>query len=123
VGDRAFRELNAGQSLLGCGAHNPGGLHLKSYRDGDVAIAQWTPSGEFAAGPRHFLNGGIIVTPLKCHGVCTAVADAYQRESHEIGTDPEIRLATTSLSVEYLRPTSITQMVRLTARVTGRDGG
>ena len=101
----------------GCGAENPSGLHLKSYRDGERAVAQWTPSAEVAAGPRHFLNGGIIAILLDCHGVCTAVKDAYQREGREIGTDPEIWHATVSLSLEYLRPTPLNDPVQLRARV------
>ena len=108
----------------GCGADNPAGLHLKSYWDGELAVAQWTPSDEFAAGPRHFLNGGIIATLLDCHGVCTAVAHGYQREQREVGTDPEIWHATVSLSIEYLRPTPINEAVRLSARVAScEDSG
>lgn len=105
----------------GCGADNPSGLHLKSYWDGDVAVAEWTPSSEFAAGPRHFLNGGIIAALLDCHGVCTSVAHACRQEGRGIGADPEIWLATTFLSVEYFRPTPIAELVQLTARVTGYD--
>jgi acyl-coenzyme A thioesterase PaaI-like protein len=117
----AFQDQMRDNYCWGCGADNPAGLHLKSCWDGDLAIAKWTPSSEFAAGPRHFLNGGIIATLLDCHGVCTAVADAYQREGREIGSDPEIWLATTFLSVEYLRPTAITEPVQLSARVTGHE--
>ena len=64
----------------GCGADNPDGLQLKSSWDGTVATATWTPDAVHAAGPRHLLNGGIIATVLDCHGVCTAIADAYERE-------------------------------------------
>lgn len=31
------------------------------------------PDQKFAAGPRHFLNGGIIATLLDCHCLCTAL--------------------------------------------------
>lgn len=92
-------------------------MHLKSYWDGELAVAEWTPSPDFAAGPRHFLNGGIIATLLDCHGVCTAIADAYRREQREIGSDPEIWHATVSMSIEYLRPTPINDVIRLRARV------
>jgi len=122
VAGEAFQDQVQGNYCWGCGAENPKGLHLKSYWEGDLAVAHWTPSDEFAAGPRHFLNGGIIATLLDCHGVCTAVADAYQREGRGIGEDPEIWLATTSMSVEYLRPTPITEMIELTARVTDNGG-
>jgi acyl-coenzyme A thioesterase PaaI-like protein len=118
----AFQDQMQDNYCWGCGADNPAGLHLKSLWDGDLATAKWTPSDEFAAGPRHFLNGGIIATLLDCHGVCTAVADAYRRENREIGSDPEIWMATTFLSIEYLRPTAMTEPVQLTARVAGHDG-
>ena len=118
---RAIQDRIRDNYCWGCGADNPTGLHLKSYWDGKLAVAQWTPSEEFAAGPRHFLNGGIIATLLDCHGVCTAIANAYQRESRGIGTDPEIWLATTFLSVEYSRPTPIAEVVELTAHVTDCD--
>lgn len=101
----------------GCGADNPAGLRLKSVWDDGVVVGQWVPSPNFAAGPRHVLNGGIIATLLDCHGVCTAIDDAYRREGHAVGTDPEIWYATASLSVEYLRPTPIDEVVDLAARV------
>lgn len=105
----------------GCGADNPAGLHLKSFWDGQVAVAEWTPNEDYAAGPKHFLNGGVIATLLDCHGVCTAIANAYQREERGIGTDPEIWYATASLSVEYLRPVAINSTVELIAHVTGHE--
>lgn len=114
---QAFQDQMPDNFCWGCGADNPAGLHLKSYWDGELAVARWTPSEQFAAGPRHFLNGGIIATLLDCHGVCTAVADAYQREQREIGTEPEIWHATVSLSVQYLRPTPINDAVLMSARV------
>src|SRR3984957_11354032 len=105
----------------GCGADNNAGLHLKSYWDGEIAVAEWIPSDEYAAVPQHFLNGGIIATLLDCHGVCTAIASAYQREPREIGTDPEIWYATTSMSVEYQRPVPIYSTVQLMARVAAHE--
>jgi acyl-coenzyme A thioesterase PaaI-like protein len=110
-----------GNYCWGCGADNPAGLQLKSYWDGEIAIAEWTPSDEYAAGPRHFLNGGIIATLIDCHGVCTAIASAYQRETRDIGTNPEIWCATTSMSVEYQRPVPIESTVQLSARVVGHE--
>ena len=106
----------------GCGADNPDGLHLKSAWEEDVAVARWTPSTAHAAGPRHVLNGGIIATVLDCHGVCTAIADAYRREDRPIGADPYIWFATTSMAVEYLRPTPIDAEVRIVATVREADG-
>lgn len=118
---KAFQDQMVGNHCWGCGADNPNGLQLKSYWDGDAAVARFAPSDDHAAGPRHFLNGGIIATLLDCHGVCTAAADAYRREEREIGTVPEIWLATVSLTVEYLRPTPISEQVELRAHVLAHD--
>ena len=105
----------------GCGAENPAGLQLKSYWDGELAVAEWSPSSDYAAGPRHVLNGGIIATLLDCHGVCTAIANAYQREKRAIGTEPDIWYATASMSVDYLRPTPIDAVVQLSARLVANE--
>ncbi len=108
----------------GCGAENPQGLHLKSFWDGRRAIARFLPDAAYAAGPLHVLNGGIIATLLDCHGVCTAMAQAYDDEHRVIGSAPEIWHATTSLSVEYLRPTPLVEEVTLTGEVaTVADDG
>ena len=69
------------------------------------------PHARFAAGPPHVLNGGIIATLLDCHGVCTAMARAYDDEQRAIGSQPEIWYATTSMTVDYLRPTPIGEEV------------
>ena len=105
----------------GCGADNPDGLQLKSSWDGTVATATWTPDAVHAAGPRHLLNGGIIATVLDCHGVCTAIADAYEREARPIGSEPEIWCATASMTVEYLRPTPLGTPLHLRSEVVEHD--
>lgn len=117
VTGKAFQDEMVGNYCWGCGTDNPKGLRLKSYWDGDIAVAQWSPGHEFAAGPRRFLNGGIIATLLDCHCVCTAIASAYQEEHRGVGTEPELWYATASMSVEYLRPTPIDGTVQLRAQV------
>jgi len=102
----------------GCGAANPEGLHLKSFWEGGSATAVFLPHARFAAGPLHVLNGGIIATLLDCHGVCTAMARAYDDERRAIGSHPDIWFATTSMTVDYLRPTPIGDEVELRAYVT-----
>jgi acyl-coenzyme A thioesterase PaaI-like protein len=119
----AFQDRIRDNHCWGCGAANPVGLQLKSdWDDGadDVAIASWTPRPEFAAGPRHLVNGGIIATILDCHGVCTAMADAYRRDGREIGSDPDLWFATASMRVDYLRPTPIDAPLQLRATVVRR---
>lgn len=113
----AFQDAMQGNYCWGCGADNPDGLQLKSRWDGERSIAEWSASLQHAAGPRHFLNGGVMATLLDCHGVCTAVADAYRRAERELGSDPEIWHATKSLEVRFLRPTPIDALLVLRGRV------
>ena len=117
----AIQDQITGNYCWGCGADNPAGLQLKSYWSDEGTRAEWRPNPEYAAGPLHFLNGGIIATLLDCHAVCTAIGTAYQRENRAIGSEPEIWCATASLTVEYLRPTPIDTLVRLSAKVTAEE--
>lgn len=120
----AFQDQIKDNHCWGCGADNPDGLQLKSAWDGDGSIARWSASPQHAAGPRHFLNGGVIATLLDCHGVCTAIADAYRSAGRAIGTDPQIWHATTSMEIHFMRPTPIDAplVVRGTISQVGDDG-
>ena len=118
----AFQDQMHDNFCWGCGADNPDGLQLKSHWEGDVAVAHWQSRREYAAGPRHVLNGGIIATLLDCHGVCTAIADAYAREGRGIGSDPDLWYATASMGVDYLRPVPIDAVVSLRGRVVDVEG-
>ncbi len=116
----AFQDQMRDNYCWGCGADNPAGLQLKSHWEEDLAVARWRPSPEHAAGPRHFLNGGVIATLLDCHAVGTAIADASRSEGRAIGTEPEIWFATAAMKIDYLRPTPLDGVVDLTAHVAGR---
>ena len=118
----AIQDQLTDNGCWGCGADNPEGLQLKSYWDGRVALARWLPKPCHAAGPPQFVNGGIIATILDCHGVCTALADAYERQGRAIDSHPALWFATTSLRIDYLRPTPISGLLELSARVLGREG-
>ncbi|MFA5882597.1 MAG: PaaI family thioesterase [Acidimicrobiia bacterium] len=120
----AFQDRMHDNFCFGCGADNPDGLHLKSRwaeREADLSVAEWTPLPAHAAGPRHILNGGIIATLLDCHGICTAIADAYRREGRDVGSDPDLWYATASMAVDYLRPAPIAAECALHARVVEVD--
>lgn len=120
----AFQDRMHDNFCWGCGADNPDGLQLKSEwsaADAEVAVARFVASPAHAAGPRHVLNGGIIGVVLDCHGICTAVADAYRREGRAVGEGAEIWYATSSLHVEYLRPTPIDAPVEVEGRVVAVD--
>lgn len=115
---KAFQDHFEHNLCFGCGASNEGGLQLKSYWDGDDAVATFIPKPHHMAGPTHVLNGGIISTIIDCHCVCTAIADAYRREGRSVGTGVYIWYATVSLKVDFLLPVPINSPVTLTARIT-----
>jgi acyl-coenzyme A thioesterase PaaI-like protein len=107
VGVTSIQDQLRDNFCWGCGADNPDGLQLKSHWDGERSVAHWMPRPLFAAGPRHFLNGGIIGTLLDCHGIVTALAHVYGLECRPIGDEPSIWHATTAMDVRYLRPVPI----------------
>jgi acyl-coenzyme A thioesterase PaaI-like protein len=85
-----------------------------------LSVARFTPKPHHCAGPRHFVNGGIIATLMDCHCICTAAAAAYRDSGREIGVKPDIYYATAELAVEYLRPTPIDAELELNARIVDR---
>jgi acyl-coenzyme A thioesterase PaaI-like protein len=118
----AFQDLIPDNFCFGCGPDNPDGLQIKSHWHGDDTICHYSPLPHQAAGPRHLLNGGIIATLIDCHGIFTAIADAYRREARPLGSTPHLWYATGALAVRYLRPTPIDGTVELQGRVTAVDG-
>lgn len=118
----AFQNLIKGHYCWGCGTLNEHGLKIKSYWSGDEAICKWKPSPHHMAGPKSVLNGGIIAAIIDCHSVCTAIATAYKVENREIGSEPPFWYVTGSLSIRYLRPTSIYEEVILRASVMEISG-
>lgn len=117
----AFQDQMQGNFCFGCGADNPDGLQIKSHWQAEQAICRYQPLPHQAAGPRHVLNGGVIATLIDCHAVCTAMADAYRRESRAIGSAPDLWYATTRLTVRYLRPTPLDATLTVLARVSAVD--
>ena len=80
-------------------------------------MARFTPEPYHCAGPRHFVNGGVLATLIDCHCVCTAAAMAYRDAGREPGSGPDLHYATARLALEYLRPTPIGVELELTARI------
>jgi hypothetical protein len=75
---------------FGCGPSNPNGLQIKTYYGDSEGLCTFHPRPEHSAGPPHVLNGGILATVIDCHGVCTAIAAAYEAENRPIGSDPPL---------------------------------
>lgn len=100
-------------TCFGCGHANPKGFHLRSYRDDELTVA------EFTARPEHdngfgFLNGGVISTVLDCHGAAVVMWEAAQREWQAAPGAP-VPFITAGFEVRFLRPTPLGPPVRLTA--------
>ncbi|QYK51789.1 MAG: PaaI family thioesterase [Anaerolineales bacterium] len=120
----AFQDqyLDARADCWGCGRNNHAGLHIKSYWDGEEAVAHYTP-GEHFSGHKGVLNGGIIATLVDCHSIGLAMAHAHRTEGREIGTQPLITYVTGSLKVDYLKPTPLNgQPLELRASVERVEG-
>ena len=85
----AFQDqyLDARADCWGCGRNNADGLHVKSYWDGDEAIANFTADPEHT-GHKGVLNGGIIATLMDCHCMGLAMARAYRTEDRQINSQP-----------------------------------
>ena len=123
---RSLQEIYAPNGrCFGCGPANAQGLRIRSFPTDDTVDAHVVC--EFHPAPFHeafenVLNGGIIATLLDCHGVCTAIADAYAREGRAIGSEPDLWYATASMGVDYLRPVPIDAVVTLRGRVVDVEG-
>ncbi len=100
----------------GCGRLNEHGLQIKSYWDGEQAIARYLPQPYHIAIPG-FVYGGLLASLIDCHGTGTAAAAAYQAEGRELGSEPPLRFVTASLRVDYLKPTPLGVELELRARV------
>ena len=106
----------------GCGAANEKGLRLKSYWDGEEAVATWRAEPHHCGGNRENLNGGIIASLIDCHSLNLAIAAAYRAENRFIGSAPRIGYVTANMNVSYLKPTPLKETIQLRARITKLEG-
>jgi acyl-coenzyme A thioesterase PaaI-like protein len=100
-------------TCFGCGHANPDGFHLKSFRDGDISVAQFTPRPEHDNG-FGFVNGGIITTVLDCHTAAVVMWEARQR-GWEAENGAPAPFITAGLEVKFLRPTPLGPALSLRA--------
>ena len=100
----------------GCGRLNEYGHQIKSYWDGEEAIATYTPQPYHTAVPG-YVYGGLIASLIDCHSTGTAAAAAYRAEGRAMDTEPPLRFVTASLHVDYLKPTPIDGPLELRAQV------
>jgi acyl-coenzyme A thioesterase PaaI-like protein len=112
-------ELSIQESLypnltcFGCGNANPRGLHLRSYREDDNFLAEFSPHPEHDNG-FGFLNGGVIATVLDCHGAAAVMWECAVRGivAPEGAPAPFI---TGSFDVKFHRPTPLGPIAQLVA--------
>jgi len=122
MSEKSFQDQGSVRHCHGCGADNDKGLQLKSYWDGDEAIATWKAQPHHSAGSKEILNGGIIASLIDCHSLNLAIAQAYRAEQRPIGSSPRIGYVTAHLSVSYVKPVPIDQPIMLRAVITKLDG-
>ncbi len=100
----------------GCGRLNEHGLHIRSFWEGDEAVARFQPRPYHTAIPG-YVYGGLIASLIDCHSTGTAAAAAYRAADREMGSQPPLRFVTASLHVDYLRPTPIDGPLTVRAQV------
>ncbi|MBE0638451.1 MAG: PaaI family thioesterase [Bacteroidales bacterium] len=105
----------------GCGGLNEHGHQIKSYWDGDEAVAEFTPKPWHTALPG-YVYGGLIASLIDCHSTGTAAAALYRHAGRPMDSEPPFRCVTASLHVDYLRPTPIYGPLKLRATVEKIEG-
>ncbi len=116
--DKAFQDYypDSLSYCYGCGRLNEHGLQIKSYWDGEEAVATFVPRPYHIAIPG-FVYGGLIASLIDCHSTGTAAAAAYRAAGRSMDSQPALRFLTASLHVDYLKPTPLGPSLELRARV------
>ena len=118
MSDLAFQEYYSDDTAhcYGCGRLNDHGLQLKSYWEGEISVARYTPKPYHIAIPG-FVYGGLLASLIDCHATGTAAAAAYRAQGRDMGTEPPLRYVTGSLHVNYLKPTPLGIQLELRGEV------
>jgi len=103
----------------GCGRLNEHGHRIRTYREGEEAVARFRPSAHHVALPG-FVYGGLIASLIDCHAIAAAADAELRAAGHEVGAVPTPRYVTASLHVNYLKPTPLGGELELRARVRER---
>jgi acyl-coenzyme A thioesterase PaaI-like protein len=105
----------------GCGRLNEHGHQIKTYREGDEAVARFRPRPHHVALPG-FVYGGLIASLIDCHAIAAAADAELRAAGLEVGQIPTPRYVTAALHVDYLKPTPLGGELELRARVKERRG-
>jgi acyl-coenzyme A thioesterase PaaI-like protein len=116
--EKCLQERYAPESVCyGCGPANAGGLHVRSFPEGDQLVAEWTPAAHHLAF-EGVLNGGIVGSILDCHCNWTAAWHLMRQQ----GSDHPPATVTMEYAVKLRRPTPMDTPVKLVARVAEQSG-
>jgi acyl-coenzyme A thioesterase PaaI-like protein len=118
VNKKAFQDYYPDQlsHCYGCGRLNDHGLKIKSYWDGEEAVAVLEPK-PYHIGIPGYVYGGLIASLIDCHCIGTASAAALRAEGRDIETSNPLRFVTASLHVDYLKPAPIGVALEVRAQV------
>ena len=97
---------------FGCGPANAQGLRIRSFRDGEELVAEWTASPHHEAFPG-MLSGGIIGTLLDCHSNWCSAIHLMGRQ----GAQAPPCTVTAEYAIRLLAPTPSVGSLHLRARV------
>jgi len=106
----------------GCGRNNPHGHQLKTYLNGDVTVAHFTPEEKFTAIPGS-VYGGLIASLIDCHGTGSAAAFICKDEGISLDEGPiPVRCVTGSLKVDFKAPTPMGEKLELIGKLRSIEG-
>src|SRR3954454_24695585 len=112
VTEKSIQETYAPQNrCFGCGPANDKGLRIRSFREGDEFVCDWTPEPHHAAFD-NVLNGGIIGALLDCHSNWAATMVLMERN----GSATPPCTVTSDFHVVLKRPTPMASL-RIRAHV------
>ena len=102
---------------FGCGPANEKGLRIKSFVEGDEAVAEWRPEPHHQAF-EGILNGGICGALPDCHSNWAATHHLMKKS----GSPTPPCTVTADFHVKLLRPTPSGSEVTLRAHVAESQG-
>ena len=105
---------------FGCGRHNAAGHQLKSFPDGDGAVAHFTPAALYISVPG-YVYGGLLASLADCHAMATAAVATEAAAGRSLGDAPAPRFVTAALRVDYLKPTPLGVELEIRGHVTEKS--
>jgi len=114
----SFQDQGSVEHCFGCGVDNAHGLQLKSFWDGEDAVASFHPEPYHCGWSPDVAYGGLLASLIDCHACNLAIAHAYRLEDRPIGSEPRIYCATAQLNVSLLKPTPVGGTIDIRARIT-----